>query len=205
MWVGNRGGGVERHRNHGAANARREGLGHRSVATKALLAIAATAVAGAVHAEASSVLPTGFLVTHRLPVQASPQRVFEGVGRIGRWWNTAHSYSGQGANLSLDLKAGGCFCERWAGGSVLHAQVVFVDRKEHVVRLLGALGPLQERAVHGVLVFAASTVEGRTMLTVTYRVAGPPDAGLEKTAAPVDEVIGDAARRLVAYVESGQR
>jgi hypothetical protein len=160
---------------------------------------------GAAHADTSGVSPTGFLVTHRLEVQASPQRVFDAVGRIGRWWNAEHSYSGRGANLSLDLKAGGCFCERWDGGSVLHAQVVFVDRKNHVVRLVGGLGPLQDRAVQGVLGFAAAAVEGRTVLTVTYRVAGPGDVGLEKSATPVDRVIGEAAQRLVAYVESGKR
>jgi hypothetical protein len=166
--------------------------------------LAALAAAGAARAETSGVSAAGFLVTHRLEAKASPARLFEAVGQIGRWWNVEHSYSGQGANLTLDLNAGGCFCERWSGGSVLHAQVVFVDRTNHVVRLLGALGPLQERAIHGVLTFAAGVVEGKTMLTVTYRVAGPSDVGLEKSAAPVDQVIGDAARRLVSHAESGR-
>jgi len=156
------------------------------------------------HAETSGVSANGFLVTHRLEVKATPQQVFDAVGRIGRWWNAEHSYSGKGANLTLELKAGGCFCERWAEGSVLHAQVVFVDREHHVVRLLGALGPLQERAVQGVLTFASAAADGKTTLTVTYRVVGPGDVGLEKSAAPVDGVIGEAAQRLVSFVESGK-
>ena len=173
-------------------------------AVAALLLLTAT-VAPPAHAETSGVTPSGFLVTHRLEVKASPQRVFDALGRIGRWWNVEHSYSGQGANLTLDLKAGGCFCERWAGGSVLHAQVVFVDRTHHAVRLLGALGPLQERAVQGVLTFAAAPAAGgKTMLTVTYRVTGPADVGLDKSAAAVDGVIGEAAKRLASFVESGK-
>jgi hypothetical protein len=169
-----------------------------------LLGAAAVALTLSARAETSGVSPNGFVVTHRLDVKATPQQVFEGVGRIGRWWNAEHSYSGSGANLTLELKAGGCWCERWPGGSVQHAQVLFVDRKNHVVRLLGALGPLQERAIHGVLSFAAASTDGKTTLTLTYRVFGPADAGLEKSAAPVDKVLGEAAQRLVSFVETGK-
>jgi hypothetical protein len=42
------------------------------------------------------------------------------------------------------------------------------------------------------------------VLTVTYRVSGPTDAGLEKWAGGVDRVIGEQAARLVAFVESGK-
>jgi hypothetical protein len=155
-------------------------------------------------AETSGVSPTGFVSTHRLEVKATPVQVVDAIGKVDRWWNADHSYSGQAANFRLDLTAGGCFCERWDGGSVQHLQVVHVDRANGTVRLLGGLGPLQARAVHGVLTFAAAVVEGKTVLTVTYRVHGPADVGLDKSAAPVDRVIGDAATRLVSYLESGK-
>lgn len=160
--------------------------------------------AGAALAEASAVSPSGFVVTHRLEVQATRQQVFDAIGRIDKWWNGEHSYSGQASNLSLDLNAGGCFCERWDGGSVLHATVVYVA-KGSAVRLIGGLGPLQALPVNAVLTFATGTVEGKTILNVSYRVAGNADAGLDKLAGPVDGVIGEAAKRLVAHAEAGAR
>ena len=155
------------------------------------------------HAETGAVLPTGFVVTHRHELRATPRQVFDALGRIGQWWNGQHSYSGDAAKLSLELVAGGCFCERWDGGSVQHAQVIGVG-KDAYVRLQGALGPLQELAATGVLTFAVKAVEGKTVLTVSYRVSGAPDSGMEKWAAPVDRVIGEQAGRLAAYVDSGK-
>ncbi len=79
--------------------------------------------AGTVLAETSAVSPSGFLVTHRHEVHATPQQVYEAIGRIGRWWSDVHTYSGHAANMSLNLTAGGCFCEGWDENSVQHAQV----------------------------------------------------------------------------------
>ena len=46
-------------------------------------------------------------------------------------------------NLSIDARPGGCFCEKLPnGGGVEHARVVYVAPRE-VLRLSGALGPLQ--------------------------------------------------------------
>ena len=171
---------------------------------RAAIALAAVAAIAGARAETSGVSPTGFMVTHRIEVKATPARVFEALGQIGRWWNVEHSYSGEGRNLSLDLQAGGCFCERWAGGSVQHLQVVYVDRAKHAVRLLGGLGPLQGRAVHAVMGIDAAAAEGRTVLTLTYRVFGPSDVGLDQSAAPVDGVLGDAAKRLAAFAEGAK-
>ena len=167
------------------------------------IVLAALGWQAAAHGDTGAVSPTGFVVTHRKEVQATPRQVFEAIGRIGQWWNGQHSYSGDAARLSLELAAGGCFCERWDGGSVQHAQVVGVG-KDAYVRLSGALGPLQELAATGVLTFAVKAAEGKTVLTVTYRVGGAADSGLEKWAAPVDRVIGEQATRLAAYVDSGK-
>lgn len=159
--------------------------------------------AGAAHAETSNVSAFGFLVTIRKDVKATPQQVYEAIGRVDKWWNGEHSYSGNSANLSLGLGAGDCFCERWNGNSVMHAQVIYVA-KGSTVRLQGSLGPLQELAVTGILTFSAATADGKTVLKVTYRVGGSPDAALDKLAAPVDGVINEQATRLVAYVEGAK-
>jgi uncharacterized protein YndB with AHSA1/START domain len=164
-------------------------------------ALAAALLAGAAaHAELSGVSPTGFVVTHRQDVQAAPERVFEAIGEIGRWWSGEHTYSGNAAHLRLDMQAGGCFCERWDGGSIVHAQVIYVARNK-TVRLQGGLGPLQPLPVNGVLTMDVAMVEGRTVLTLAYRVAGPPDAGLQEWAGPVDRVLAEQVGRLVAHAQ----
>jgi uncharacterized protein YndB with AHSA1/START domain len=167
----------------------------------ALAACLALAAAGA-HAEATGVSPSGFLVTHRLQVDATPAQVFAAIGHPERWWNGEHSWSGDAAHLSLGLHAGDCFCERWDGGSVEHARVVYVAR-DAAVRLDGALGPLQALAVQAVLTFGIKAVDGHTTLQVTYRVSGNPEAALDKLAGPVDAVIGEQARRLAGYAAGG--
>ena len=46
--------------------------------------------------------------------------------------------------------------------------------------------------------------DGATWLRVTYRVAGAPEAGLDKLAPAVDQVIGEQVRRLKAFIETGK-
>jgi len=169
----------------------------------ALLAAAGGAAGGGAFAAASDVSPTGFLVTHRHEVKATPHRVYEALGEIDKWWNGSHSWSGQAANLSLATQAGGCFCERWGANSVAHARVIHAV-EDRMLRLEGSLGPLQALAATSILTFALAPKDGGTALVVTYRVAGNEAAGLQQLAGPVDGVIGEQVRRLVAYVETGK-
>lgn len=160
--------------------------------------LAAAALALPARAETSAVSSSSFLATHRIEVGAPPRAVFEAIGRIGEWWSSEHVYSGNAANLSLELRAGACFCERWEGNSVEHGRVMYVQR-DRTLRIDTALGPLQEMAATGILQFAVAPAEGgASTLTVTYRVRAP-DAGLERVAAVVDRVVGEQARRLGAF------
>jgi hypothetical protein len=168
-----------------------------------LLAAGWLLACGIVGAETSAVSPSGFVVTHRRTVDATPKQVFAAIGRIDRWWDGEHTYSGDAANLSLDLGAGGCFCERWSAGSIEHARVIYVG-DDKIVRLQGGLGPLQELAATGVLDLAVKAVDGKTLLALTYRVSGAPDAALDKWAAAVDRVLGEQAARLHSFVETGR-
>jgi uncharacterized protein YndB with AHSA1/START domain len=139
-----------------------------------------------------------FLVGHRLVVTATPAAVFAALGQVDRWWNPQHSWSGSAQNLRLELEAGGCFCERWANGSVEHARVVFVVR-DRELRLRGALGPLQEMGLDGLLSFVLTPTEGGTRLEVSYRVTGDGLHDLAPLAPAVDGVIGDQSSRLAAF------
>lgn len=163
----------------------------------ALAALSLCAVPPA-FAEVSDVSPAGFLITYRGEVKSDPAGVVKAIGQPSSWWNPRHTYSGAAANLSMELRAGGCFCERWAENSVEHARVLYVDRGK-AVRLQGGLGPLQEMAVHALLHFSAVSAEGGSVLTMTYRVRGNSEAALDKIAPVVDRVIGEQFRRLAAF------
>ena len=161
----------------------------------AFLALLTTAPAAA---ELKSNTPAGFEVERKAVVKAAPEVVYAQIGRIGEWWDPAHSYSGQAANLRLDLKASGCFCETFGqGGTIEHMRVIYADPKTGI-RLSGGLGPLQSEAVTGTLAWTLKPVEGGTELTQSYKVAGVVSGGIEKFAAPVDQVLGEQFDRLIA-------
>ena len=169
-----------------------------------LFAAALTATLSAPAAAATSeVSPTGFIVSLRYEVNATPHRLWESLGEVGKWWNSSHTWSGNAANLSLGRQASGCFCERWGANSVEHGRVVYAV-EDSMLRVQGGLGPLQALAVDALLTFAIAQKDGKTILQVTYRVSGNASASLQDLAGPVDGVIGEQARRLVAYAESGK-
>src|SRR5579862_517713 len=82
----------------------------------------------------------GFTVKIVLDLAASPGDVYRTiVDRVGTWWAADHTWSGDNANLSIDARPGGCWCEKLPGGGVQHMTVVFVDPGK-LLRLRGALG-----------------------------------------------------------------
>lgn len=162
-----------------------------------LLALAL--VAGPAAAEVKSATSNGFALEYRASLNVPPDRVYRAVGEIGRWWNPDHSYSGKAENLSLELKAGGCFCEQLpGGGGIEHLRVVHVDPGNRIV-LSGALGPLLYEAVSGVMdIRLAPQAGGGSSLIVTYRAAGFASGNADKLAPLVDKVVGEQVARLVS-------
>jgi uncharacterized protein YndB with AHSA1/START domain len=175
----------------------------RSVVLALVVNTSMFAAAGPARAATSAVSASGFLVTLQQEVKADPQRVYEALGQVGKWWNPKHTWSGQAANLSLQTQASACFCERWEGGSAEHGRVVYAAR-DRVLRIQGALGPLQALAVNAVLTFTLEPQGTGTLLQLTYRVSGNEAAGLSDLAGPVDGVIAEQVRRLTGYVETGK-
>ncbi len=156
------------------------------------------------HADTSGVAPGTFVSTFRAEVNATPDAVWRAIVQLPRWWSSQHTYSGQASNLSLDAQAGGCWCERWGDGqSVQHGTVVLVQ-PGRVIRLFANLGPLQDLPVHGVLTLATADQEDKTVVRLTYRVAGDPSAALDQLAPAVDQVMGAQFRRLKALAETGK-
>jgi hypothetical protein len=105
--------------------------------------------------------------------------------------------------MSIDPRAGGCFCEKLAGGSVEHMRVLWIDRGK-VIRMSGGLGPLQELPATGVLTWTLTEVSGRTRLEMVYAVGGYAKNGLEPLAKLVDSVLTHQLQRAKRYIETGR-
>jgi len=162
-------------------------------------------LAGMAAAAVSPAEPYGLRVKHDLIIGAPPQRVWAAIGRVGAWWNSGHTISGDAANLRLDLEPGGCFCERFPGGGGAHRMVVTVVEPGKFLTLSGALGPPEEEgAPSGRLMFTLAPSAGGTRLTVTFEGGGWATNGFKEWSAPVDRVLGEQSARLKRYVETGR-
>lgn len=144
----------------------------------------------------------GFLIQSVVLVDARPEVVWRALIRVSSWWDPAHTWSGSARNLRLEPRAGGCFCEKLPnGGSVEHARVVFAQ-PGRLLRLDGALGPLQEMPVTGVLSYALAPDGPGTRITMTYHVAGALSVESAKLAPIVDQVMQGQFERLRDHINS---
>lgn len=163
---------------------------------RSLLLLLALLVATPAAAEVKSASPSSFSLEHRASVRLPPAQLFARFGRVGSWWDPQHSYSGQAGNLTMEMKAGGCFCERLPnGGGIEHLRVVYVEPGKRIV-LTGALGPLLFEAVHGVMDVQIKPSASGSDLVLTYKAAGFAGGGADKVAPAVDRVLGEQVQRL---------
>lgn len=117
------------------------------------------------------------------------------------WWSGEHTWSGDARNLRLDPKAGGCFCEDMEqGGSVEHMRVIYAVPGQ-MLRMAGALGPLQGEGLAGTLTIDLANAPGGSELSWTYVVGGHARFPLSEVAAPVDMVLSEQFHRLVRQLE----
>ena len=164
------------------------------------LALAAAAAAPAA-AEVKAADDGCFSIAWMATVEASPAETWVALSQIGRWWNGAHSYSGDAANMQIELKASGCFCEAVprVKGSVEHLRVVQV-LPPSLLRLTGGLGPLQSMPVSGVMDWTLKPSGSGTELRMTYAVSGAIPGGGKGLAPIVDQVLGEQFKRLTGLV-----
>ena len=146
----------------------------------------------------------GFTVKVTVQIQAAPKDVYRQlIHNVGDWWNSAHTFSGDAHNLSIEEKPMGCFCEKLPNeGSVRHMEVVSLMPGKSL-GMTGALGPLQMIAATGNMRVQLLASEGGTKLEATYSVTGYLLAGMNTFAAPVNSVLTEQFTRLKNYVEHG--
>jgi hypothetical protein len=147
-------------------------------------------------AEVRAVASSGFELEHRLETRLDPARLYRLLGDIGSWWSASHTYSGKAANLTLDLRPGGCWCEKLPdGGGVEHMRVVQAQPGKRLL-LYGGLGPLINEASVGAMNWTITPSGTGTTLVMTYRVAGFYKADGAKWASMVDHVLATQMNNL---------
>ncbi|MEM7610772.1 MAG: hypothetical protein AAF270_03790 [Pseudomonadota bacterium] len=156
------------------------------------------------HGEVLHAEPSGFVVRHEQRVVAPPETTWRMlVGHVGEWWNSDHTFSGNAANLYIEERPMGCFCERLGeSDAVVHLMVTAV-RQHSLLRLTGGLGPLGLMGTNGNMTFSLVNDGDATMIALEYRVGGYDPSGLDTIAPAVDATLGEQLARFVRFVESG--
>ncbi|MFT3805626.1 hypothetical protein [Arenimonas sp.] len=145
---------------------------------------------------------SSFVVTQSYEVKTDATTAYAALIEPRRWWSSQHSWSGDAKNLSLDARAGGCWCERWNGGEAEHARVIFVV-KDKQLRTSGGFGPMQAMALNAVLDVDLTTTANGTRIDVAYTVNGTPASNLDKLAPAVDGVLAEQFGRLQSLLDMG--
>ena len=170
---------------------------------RSLMFVAAAFIATPAAAEVVSSSANGFEVRHSINLVIPQQRAFAAFGELSSWWSKDHTYSGDASRLSLQLRPGGCFCERLdGGGGVEHMRVTYLQPGERAV-LTGSLGPLLYEATVGVMDVKVERIAGGSRVTIGYKAAGFANGGAAALAPVVDKVLGEQVKRLRVYAAGG--
>ncbi|MES2073802.1 MAG: ATPase [Pseudomonadota bacterium] len=179
------------------------------------LALALMAASLPSAAEVVNISPSGFLLRHEIVVNLTPEQAYKTlVNDIGSWWNSAHTYSGNAKNLSIDARPGGCFCEQLPnGGGVQHLAVV-TAMPGKLLRLSGALGPMQGSGLAGSMSWQISAVVGSPVgspadkpaskIEMTYSVGGYMQGGFDKMAPAANGMLAEQIGRLKNFANTGK-
>jgi len=166
---------------------------------RAILFLSALTLAAPASAEVVSADDHGFEIRHSVNLVIAQPEAFAAFGRVGNWWSNEHSYSGDASRMSLQLRAGGCFCEPLeGGGGVEHMRVTYLQPGERIV-LTGSLGPLLYEATSGVMDVKVERIAGGSRVIMNYRAAGFAKGGAVAMAPLVDQVLGEQMKRFRVY------
>lgn len=165
---------------------------------------AVTLTAGSTEgAELKDSAASGFTIENSQTVPVDPATAWRGlVEDVGRWWPADHTWWGDPSKLSIQPRAGGCFCELDGERQALHMTVTFVD-PGRLLRMIGGLGPLQGLGLHGALEWRLAAVEGGgTRITLHYVAGGYSPGDLSKLAVTVDKVQAEQLAALADHLRA---
>lgn len=151
-------------------------------------------------AEVKSASPAGFLIEN---VEVAPVETATAwsalVNDVDRWWPKDHAWWGEESTLSIEPRAGGCFCEIAGERQARHLTVTVADPPT-LLRLTGGLGPLQGMGLHGALEWRLEPVEEGTRISMRYQAGGYSPDDLSRLAPIVDRVQAAMLGSLAAYL-----
>jgi uncharacterized protein YndB with AHSA1/START domain len=174
---------------------------------KSMVAGAALALvlASAGHCEVIDPQANGFTLDQKIEIAAAPDKVYAALIDPSKWWAPRHTFSGDSKNMTLEARAGGCWCETLPnGGGVQHMTVIFVDPGK-LLRMHGAIGPFQSTGMDGAMTITVDPVKktGGTLVELSYSLGGYIWGGFGALPTTADGVLNQQVRRLKNYVETG--
>lgn len=147
---------------------------------------------------------TGFVVEHTVDLKTDARAAYDAFLKIGSWWSSSHSFSGDAKNLTIEAKPGGCWCETLpSGGFVKHMEVIHAAPGSMLV-FSGGLGPLQFMGVAGSMTVSFKPGKGATTVTLRYDVGGRDDKNFEDISKGVDGVIAEQFTRYAKFAGTGK-
>ncbi|MEZ6096450.1 MAG: DUF6370 family protein [Pirellulaceae bacterium] len=160
-------------------------------------------------AEVTSVGENGFQVRIVRELEQEAKSAFSiMVEDLNQWWSSDHTWSGDAANLSFDLERRQMIETLPAGGFVRHMEIVYYSPEQTMLRLDGALGPLQGMGLTGALTLAVKHVDEKTQVELTYCVSGHSPDGFKELAPVVDMVLSqqlDGLAKLVSEDKADEK
>jgi hypothetical protein len=164
----------------------------------------ALALASGAEAKVTSQSASGFSVTYSADVPSEPKAAYDAFLKIGSWWSSDHSFSGDAKNLSIETRNGGCWCEKLPdGGFVRHMEVTHVAPGNALV-FAGGLGPLHFMGVAGTMLVSFKKVDKGTTVTLSYSVGGYDEKGFEALSNGVDKVLSEQFQRYTTFATGGK-
>ena len=151
------------------------------------------ALSTAVAAEVTDSAANGFTTVNEVVIDAGRAESWvAAVDKVGQWWSSDHTVSGEASRMSITPELQGCFCETLGErAGVVHLTVTMVN-PTHLLRMTGGLGPLGLMGVDGNMTWEFLDDEDGTRVRFTYAVGGYAKDGLDSIAPAVDFVIGEA-------------
>jgi hypothetical protein len=168
----------------------------------AVCALAALLLAATAEAKVTAKSATGFVVEQKAELKTDAKTATDAFLKVGSWWSSDHTYSGDAKNLAIEVKPGGCWCETLPnGGFVQH--MTLVNKAPGILVFAGGLGPLQFMGVAGSMTVNFKTANGTTTVTLRYDVGGRDDKNFEEISKGVDAVLAEQFARYAKYVATG--
>ncbi len=147
---------------------------------------------------------TGFSLSVSTEVPGQPADAYSAFLKIGSWWSSEHSFSGDAKNFYIEAKPGGCMCETLPnGGFVRHSEVIRVIPGETLV-LSGGRGPLQTMGVSAAMTVSFKASGNGTTVVIDYAVGGHDKDNFETLADAVDRVMTLQLTRFTSFVKTGK-